>query len=91
MSKNSLYWGFNIPLQVWPVREEADNPSKIVGTTILNYMPRKERCESVDLEELLGEQTREEFFNTAAEKLESLAAKMRLAAKDETFVVYYPD
>lgn len=90
--KNGLYWAYNLPLQVWPIHEKPeDENSKIVGARILNYMPRKERCHETTLDELLDEQTREEFFESAAKRFENMARLMREAAKDERLVVYYPD
>ena len=92
MSKNALYWAYNLPLQVWPKHAEPDDEnSAITGHTVLNYMPRKERCVSCELEDLLGEQTREEFFESAAIHLENLARLMREAAKDPERRVYYHD
>lgn len=90
--KNELYWAYNLPLQVWPQYEqEYDETTPAVGAWILNYMPRKEYCAILDLEEALGDQTREEFFETAALHLENLARLMRKAAKDPTATVYYHD
>lgn len=90
--KNGLYWAYNLPLQVWPTRQDPDDDnSPIVGARVLNYMPRKVRCQECDLIELLGEQTREEFFESAALHLENLARLMREAAKDPAMQVYYPD
>jgi hypothetical protein len=90
--KNSLYWSYNLPLQAWPRREDdEDENSPIVGYRILNYMPRKERCESLEIEELLGEQTQEEFFEAAADHLENLAKLFRNLAKKEIDTIYYPD
>lgn len=91
--KNRLYWAYNLPLQVWPIHEDPENEkSPVIGTTILNYMPRKERCQNASFKELElpGEQTREEFFETAAQVLENLAVLMRKAGKDPNFTVYYP-
>ena len=91
-AKNQLYWAYNLPLQVWPKHQDpCDEKSPIVGARVLNYMPRKERCEDCDLSDLLGEQTREEFFESAAQVLENLARLMREAAKDPALLVYYPD
>lgn len=91
-AKNQLYWAYNLPLQVWPKHQDSeDENSPIVGARVLNYMPRKERCEDCDLSDLLGEQTREEFFESAAQVLENLARLMREAAKDPALLVYYPD
>lgn len=84
MSANELYWTYNLPLQVSPAGDGH-------GEQILNYMPRKNRCEFIDLSEVLGEQTREEFYSTAADMLENLARLMRVAAADPSFMVYYHD
>ncbi len=91
-TKNQLYWAYNLPLQVWPKHADPnDEKSPIVGARVLNYMPRKERCDDCDLADLLGEQTREEFFESAALHLENLARLMREAAKDPALLVYYHD
>lgn len=82
--KNKLYWAYNLPLQV----STEDDGEEVI---ILNYMPRKEACEQVTLSEVIGEQTREEFFETAALVLENLAGLMRKAGKDPSMLVYYPD
>jgi len=81
--KNELYWAYNLPLQVWPTDDSKET------CQILNYMPRKHAAKMVDLD--LGEQTHEEFFNTAADKLEHLAKLMRAAAKDPDLTAYYHD
>lgn len=90
--KNRMYWSCNLPLQVWPVHEDPDNDeSPIVDARVLNYMPRKECVTWINLSELLEEQTREEFFMTAASILENLARQFRVAAVDQGMDVYYPD
>lgn len=90
--KNKLYWAYNLPLQIWPQHENPDDESSpIFGARIANYMPRKERCCDLDLYEALGDQTREEFFNEAADHLENLARLMREAAADPSLTVYYHD
>jgi len=53
--KNRLYWAYNLPLQVWPQHEDPeDENSPVVGSRILNYMPRRERCCDLDLVEAMG-------------------------------------
>lgn len=92
---NDIYWTYNIPLQVWPVRQEEENKdSPIVGYEVLNYAPRKSSCSTMnssDFKDLLKEQNEEEFFNNAADKLEALAKKFRQMAKKEISHIYYPD
>jgi hypothetical protein len=94
MSDKTLYWAYNLPLQVHPFfQDEDDESSPVIKTEIVNYMPRKERCIRCDLAETLEicGQTREEFFETAATYLENLARLMRMAAKDPAMIVYYHD
>ena len=89
--KNRTYWTYNLPLQVWPKYQDPDNEkTEVVGWRILNYMPRRQSCTLVDLEEELEEQTEEEFFNTAALILENLAGLFRKLAKKEIGHIYYP-
>ena len=91
--KNKLYWAYNLPLQVWPKHKDpGDSSSSVVGHRLVNYMARKECCCELELDEdTLGGQTREEFFNTAADILENLAGQMRKCAAAETDFIYYPD
>lgn len=91
--KNKRYWNYNLPLQLWPDHEDPDDDnSKVVGYSILNYMPRKERCITLKLDEdTLEEQTYEEFCTKAAEVLENLAELFRRAATNPGTIIYYPD
>lgn len=91
MQKNQLFWAYNLPLQVWPSIEANPEAGEDERESILNYMPRRARCETLFLDEVLGDQTREEFFEEAARRLENLARLMREAAKDPSKHVYYPD
>lgn len=85
---NSLYWAFNMPLQAWPT---YDANSEIVDYVLLNYMPRLERCEMLEMSSVVGDQPPEEFFETAAKHLENLARQFRRLANKEIDRVYYPD
>ena len=90
--KNGEYWAYNLPLTAYPIHEdEDDDKSPVIGARVLNYMPRRGGVQEMDLEELIGDQTHEEFFETAALHLENLARLMREVAKDKTASVYYPD
>lgn len=82
--KNGLYHAFNLPLQVWPSEDGS-------SCEVLNYMPRKHGVRMAELSDLMGEQSREDFFNKAADGLENLAKLMRRAAVDPVFTVYYHD
>lgn len=82
--KNQIYWAYNLPLQVWPDDDGKD-------ARILNYMPRKEGVINVRLSEVIGSQSRDEFFENAALRLENLARLMRACKDDSKLVVYYPD
>jgi hypothetical protein len=92
--KNALFWAYNLPLQVWPTREDGEDDGEsrpVTGSRLLNYMARKERCCEIELSECLGDQTREEFFESAALVLENLARLMREAGKNPALRIYYPD
>lgn len=82
--KNQIYWAYNLPLQVWPDEDGRD-------ARILNYMPRKECVIDVSLSEVIGSQSRDEFFENAALRLENLARLMRACKNDSKSVVYYHD
>ena len=82
-AKNSIYWAYNLPLQAWPTNEGSYH--------ILNYMPRHERCEMLEMSNVVGDQSPEEFFETAAKHLENLARQFRRLANKEIDRVYYPD
>lgn len=100
---NSLYWSYNLPLQISPNFETCeDDPDsyilddkgnkKISGYSVVNYMPRKASCCECDLDELLeGTQTREEFLEYAAQHLENLARLMRECIHKPEEYVYYAD
>lgn len=81
--KNQIYWAYNLPLQVWP---DDDDDARI-----LNYMPRKGCVIDVSLSEVIGSQSRDEFFENAALHLENLARLMRACKTDSKSVVYYHD
>jgi hypothetical protein len=88
--KNKITWEYNIPLQVWPIHKDPENETTpIIGWEILNYMPRKERVVRLNLEEVLGGQTREEYMNTAAIYYERMAEMFREAAKNKSRIIYY--
>ena len=91
--KNSRYWSYNLPLQLWAEHNEDDATEEgpVSGYRVLNYMPRRERCETLRLEELIGEQTREEFLEQTALTLENLARLFRAAKQDPNLTIYYPD
>ena len=90
--KNGLYWAYNLPLQVWPRHENPEeDASPIIGARLLNYMPRKECVTETDLDELIGEQSREEFFESAAKRFENMARLFRKAANDPAMTIYYHD
>lgn len=100
---NSLYWAYNVPLQIMPKFEmcEEDTDSyvlddkgnkKITGYNVVNYMPRKETCCDCELDELLdGTQSREEFLEYAAQHLENLARLMRECIHNPEMHIYYAD
>lgn len=90
--KNSMYWAFNLPLQIWPIhKDEDDESSPIIDYRVLNYMPRKECIRETFLSELISDidQDREEFLETAALHLENLARLFRSTKLDPGKHIYY--
>lgn len=81
-------FAYNLPVQVWPTDDEDEDDAE----RVLLYMPRKERCVSLTMAELLEDGlTREDLLNASAYWLENLAKLMRRAAADPKFTVYYHD
>jgi len=100
--KNFRYWMYNLPLQISPSYETDpedpdsylldDKGKKIIsGYSVLNYMPRKSSCIEVDLEELIGDMSREEFLEYSAQHLENLARLMRKGIHEPDTTIYYHD
>jgi hypothetical protein len=78
---NEIYWASNLPLQIW----KSDD-----GTwSIVNYMPRKERCASLD--EHVSDADRPQFCRNTAAVLRNLAALFDAAADGQLDHIYYPD
>lgn len=93
--KNSIYWAYNVPLQIWPEYEEGkdseDPDATVVDYRVVNYMARKEGIGDFMLSEVLDEQSREEFLESAALHLENLARQFREAIQDPKKYIYYAD
>lgn len=78
---DALYWSYNLPLQMWKGSD---------GTTrVLNYMPRKGRCQYMD--ESVSAEDRPAFCRNAARILRNLADLMEAYGRGEIDRVYYPD
>lgn len=78
---NGLYWSYNCPLQMWGNARD--------GWRVLNYMPRKERCEY--LEETLTAEEMPQFCRNAAVVLRNLADLFEAVADGTIDSIYYPD
>lgn len=92
--KNAIYWTYNVPLQAYPIHENEDDESTpVVDYSIVNYMARKNACNTFNLSELLNDsgQSQEEYFEAAAAHLENLALLFRKLAKKEVEHIYYAD
>lgn len=100
--KNYGYWMYNLPLQISPNYEtdpidpdsyllDREGNKIISGYSVLNYMPRKSSCRELELGELIGDMTREEFLEYSAQHLENLARLMRNAIHDPHASIYYHD
>lgn len=76
-----IFWGFNLPLQMWPVNSTT--------WRVLNYMPRRERCQN--LEALVTKEELPQFCKNTAIVLRNLAELFELLGKGEIDTIYYPD
>lgn len=96
-----LYFAYNVPLQIWINYKEDDDPGSGIDlseSNILNYMPRKERCEFLNLDEVFSTseditaEDIKEFAKVSALILRNLAARMeRLDPLGKNHIVYYPN
>ena len=97
-----LYFTYNLPLQVYVEFNEDGKPESgisIENSTILNYMPRKERCELLTFgqvfenTEYVAAQDVKDFMKVSALVLEHLAEQFKKLdpAKDPEPYVYYPN
>ena len=78
---DKIYWAYNLPLQIW---KSGD------GTwSIVNYIPRKECCASLD--EHVSDADRPQFCRNTAAVLRNLAALFDAAAAGQLDHIYYPD
>jgi len=75
-----LFWAYNLPLQMW----KTDG-----GHSVLNYMPRKERCQS--LESPVSPEELPQFCKNTAIVLRNLADLFELLGEGKINHVYYPD
>ena len=75
-----LYWAYNCPLQMWP----GDD-----GWRVVNYMPRKETCDSLD--DRVSREEMPQFCRNAAIRLRNLAMLFDAMADGKIDTIYYPD
>ena len=88
--KDEIYWAYNLPLQMWPIREDPENEkSEIIEYNILNYMPRKSSCammeNEIDLEHI------PRYCRNTAKLLRNLANLFEALAEKKIDTIYYPD
>ena len=76
-----LYWSYNVPLQMWG--------NATTGWRVVNYMPRKESC--VSLDEKVTEKEMPQFCRNASARLRNLAALFDAMANGKIDYIYYPD
>jgi hypothetical protein len=79
---DKLYWSYNLPLQM----SHQDNGD----WRILNYMPRKQSCASLDDEPITSEELKLVCTNTA-NILRNLANLFEALGRNEIDHIYYPD
>lgn len=78
---NSLYWSYNLPLQMWTTDD---------GTwRMLNYMPRKESC--LTLEDVIKKEELPKLCKNTANILRNLAYLFEALGRGEIDRIYYPD
>jgi len=88
---NFIYWSYNCPLQMWPVYvNPEDEKSEIIGWRILNYMPRKERCSSLE-EHIIKPDELKPYCDSAAKVLRNLVNLFEKLGNREIDLIYYPD
>lgn len=96
-----LYFTYNLPLQIWISFNEEENPKSGINaheSIILNYMPRKETCEMLPLDEVFNSyeeitaQDIKDFMKVSAIVLKHLASMMdSFNPKDKSPAIYYPN
>lgn len=86
----SIYWAYNIPLQMWSKHEDPeDEKSKIIGWRVLNYMPRKEMC--CNLDEIITPEEMPAYCRNAAKLLRNLADRFDKMSEGKINIIYYHD
>ena len=97
-----LYFTYNLPLQINIVFNEDEKPESgidIDSSVILNYMPRKERCERLSLRDVfildtnVTAQDIKDLMKVSAVILVHLGEQFRKLnpAKDPESVIVYPN
>ena len=97
-----IYFSFNVPLQIWITYNVEDQPRSGINleeSQVLNYMPRKERCEMQSLADIFSADAKvtpediKEFMRISALVMKNLARQMEkfnpLDLKKN--LVYYPN
>lgn len=96
------YFAYNVPLQIWIYWKDDENPKSGIDldqSNILNYMPRKERCEFMRLSEVFSPseditvEIVKDFLHVSSLILKNLADQFTSLdfAKSEAPYVYYPN
>lgn len=81
-----IYWGMNMPLQMWGSTNETTGEREYA---VLNYMPRKERCQT--LESRVTQEELPQFCKNAAVVLRNLASLFEALGEGKIRTIYYPD
>lgn len=81
-----LFWAYNLPLQMWGT---ADDGKADDSWRVLNYMPRKERCQY--LESSVTKEELPQFCQNTALILRNLADLFEALGRGEINHIYYPD
>ena len=98
----SLYFSYNVPLQIFIKYNENGKPESgidICQSEILNYMPRKDRCEFITLDKVFVNAKKvtakdvKDFMKVSALVLGNLAKQFKTLdpTKDPDPCIYYPN
>jgi len=84
---DKCYWSYNLPLQIW--KNEDEDGNELDDYRVVNYMPRKESCGSLD--DLVTPSELPDFCANAAAILRNLASLFDAMGAGEIEYIYYPN
>ena len=100
LALGETYFTYNVPLQIWIYWKDYENPKSGIDldqSNILNYMPRKERCEFMKLSEVFSPseditvEIVKDFLHVSSLVLKNLAdqfTKVDFSSNEAPYVYY---